>query len=164
MHRPTLYIESVDASTDSVDASIDSKNNFESVDASADSETRVCRCVHRLYTESVDASTDSIYRVGRCIHRLYIQSRSMHPPTLYRVGRCIHQPMKYGLSCQLSTDWLHHFGTIYYKTINFLKSCLPIESMMVDHDISFIIQWGICTQVYLMCHNLEGTLLECIYF
>ena len=158
MHPQTLVSESVDASTDS-------KNIF-----------WVCGCIDRLQNqslwmhrqtmklESADASTDSKTRVCGCIHRLYIQSRSMHPPTLYRVGRCIHQPMKYGLSCQLSTDWLHHFGTIYYKTINFLKSCLPIESMMVDHDISFIIQWGICTQVYLMCHNLEGTLLECIYF
>ena len=121
MHRQTMKLESVDASTDSKTRVcgcihrlyIQSRSMHpptlctESVDASTDSRTRVGGCIHRpmkyglsyrlwihrqtMKLESADASTDSKTRVCGCIHRLYIQSRSMHPPTLYRVGRCIHE-------------------------------------------------------------------------
>ena len=64
MHPPTLVLESVDASTDSVN--------------------RVGGCIHRLYVQSgcihpptlklelVDASTDSTTRVDGCIHHVLI--------------------------------------------------------------------------------------------
>ena len=68
---------------------------------------------------SVDASTDSNTRVGGCVHR----------------------PMKYDLSCQLSTDWSSSdsCNLKIYRIIHLRKNML--FKNIVQHIFLYIFHW-----------------------